>query len=489
MDNTIDDAKFDEILKSHNITPKATTASGVDPWAKYNAAVTPTPTPEPSLMDTLQGKNGAPVTDGSKIVNGGIGVVKSLGDTAVNTADMISGGLQKIGVPEGTFFTPTQEDISKTKDVLAAKTPEQDIGKKVGEVGQYLIPGEAGLKAPGTANFLTKALVEGLGSGAISTLQSGDVKTGTETGLLSGGISALMGAPGAIARSLGIPEKLYSTIFKNNMSSMMQELKSSGTQALEKTNPELFKSLVDSGVVVKATDGTVHVNESLAKQALERGLSGSIENMSNTVVHGLLTSEQKARQIAQNAPALLAVPEKQFGNVFSEIAKDYENVGFGEFAQKAAELQKKFSAGEIDATSTLEARRLLDGLRIRSSFMPDTKLSLSQDNLKFLADKLRDRVNKIPGMGEVMKDYSFNIQALESLAKEAVKRGNTNIVSLVEGTLLGSGSPIGAGIFAGKKLLNTPAGVTTIGKAIAKPAEVSNVGQAIRGATSNALVK
>lgn len=88
-----------------------------------------------------------------------------------------------------------------------------------------------------------------------------------------------------------------------------------------------------------------------------------------------------------------------------------------------------------------------------------------------------------------MKDYSFNIQALEELAKEAVRRGNANVITLVEGTLLGSGSPVGAGIYAGKKLINTPAGVTNLASSIAKQAEKSTTGQAVRGVTSEALVE
>lgn len=270
---------------------------------------------------------------------------------------------------------------------------------------------------------------------------------------------------------------------------MVQELRSEGIKNLQKTNPDQFASLVKDGVVKVSKDGTTQVNESLAKQALDRGLKGSIENMSNGVVMNLLTNEQKAQKIAKTSRAAIKTPEKQFANVFGEIAQDYENVGFGDTAQRAKELSSVFATGKVTPKDALDARRLLDGLRIRSSFVPDTKLSTSQENLKFLADQLRNRLTKVKGFDTVMKDYSFNIQALEELAKEAVRRGNANVITLVEGTLLGSGSPVGAGIYAGKKLINTPAGVTNLASSIAKQAEKSTTGQAVRGVTSEALVE
>lgn len=421
----------------------------------------------------------------------GRGVVKGAVETAMN----IGTGLQNVGqVVTGqntgfkTLDTGTQENVT-AKDYLQAKSPEETVGKGIERTAEFFVPGALGVKAPATANFLTKALVEGLGTAAISTAQTGSLEKGVQTGLLAGGTSAALGGAKAGLNYFGVPEKLYNTIFKSNTPSMVQELRSEGIKNLQQTNPEQFASLVKDGIIKMGNDGSTQINESLAKQALDRGLKGSIDNMSNGVVMNLLTNEQNAQTIAKTAKQTIKVPEKQFANVFGEIAQDYENVGFGDTARRADELKNAFSSGEASVKDVLDARRLLDGLRVRSSFVPDTKLSTSQENLKFLADQLRTRLSKVDGMGEVMKDYSFNIQALEALAKEAVRRGNSNVITLVEGTLLGSGSPVGAGIYAGKKLINTPSGVTNLGSAIAGQAEKSTTGQALRGIGSQSLIE
>lgn len=319
----------------------------------------------------------------------GLGVVKGVGETALT----LGTGLQNIGQSVtgessglSVLDSKTEENIA-AKKTLQANTPEEAVGKGAERVVEFFVPGALGVKAPATANFLTKALVEGLGTSAVSTAQSGSFEDGLKTGLLAGGISAVGGGAKAGLNYFGVPEKLYNTIFKSNAPSMVQELRSEGIKNLQKTNPDQFASLVKDGVVKVSKDGTTQVNESLAKQALDRGLKGSIENMSNGVVMNLLTNEQKAQKIAKTSRAAIKTPEKQFANVFGEIAQDYENVGFGDTAQRAKELSSVFATGKVTPKDALDARRLLDGLRIRSSFVPDTKLSTSQENLKFLADQ------------------------------------------------------------------------------------------------------
>lgn len=446
--------------------------------------------PKMSLAESMSKSNIDPNLATAMGADTGSGFAKGAKETALNIGTGAQNVAQAVvGQDKGfkTLDTGTPENTAYRQSLEA--NPNEVVGKGLERVAEFFVPGALGVKAGATANFLTKALVEGLGTGAVATAQTGDIKKGAAVGALAGGISAGIGALGAGARYFGVPEKLYNTIFKSNSNAMIQELKSEGIANLQKTNPEQFASLVKDGIIKLSGDGAISVNESLAKQALDRGLRGSIENMSNGVVMNLLTAEQAAQNIAKTTKQTIKVPEKQFANVFGEIAKDYENVGFGDTANTAKRLQTIFTKGDITAEDALTARRLLDGLRIRSSFIPDSKLSTSQDNLKFLADELRKRLTKIEGFADVMKEYAFNIKAMEALSKEAVRRGNSNVITLVEGTLLGGGSPVGAGIYAGKKLLNTPTGITNIANAINKTDAVSNTAQAARAAISSPLVQ
>ena len=417
----------------------------------------------------------------------GAGFVKGAADTALNVGTGLQNIVQaKTGENIGfkALDTGTPENIAFRQKLQP--TPEQELGKTIEKGAEFLIPGSVGFKAPAAANFLTKALVEGIGSAAVGTAQTGSLEEGLKTGALAGGISAALGAPAALARNFGVPEKLYKMIFKDTFNSSINELKSGGIEALQKNNPELFKTLSESGIIKSADEG-IKVNESLAKQALDKGIKGSIDNMANMVVTGLLKSEHAAQTIAKNAKTLIKVPEEQFANVFKEIADDYKNVGFGEMATKASELESLFKSGSISTEKALEARRLLDGLRVKSSYNPNPKLSLAQDNLKFLSDKLRSRLSKVEGFGDVMKQYSFNIQALEALAKEAVKRDNANVIGLIDSTLIGAGGPVGMGIAAGRKFLNTPTAVTNIASSINKASQNSAAGQAVRGAAASLI--
>jgi hypothetical protein len=77
------------------------------------------------------------------------------------------------------------------------------------------------------------------------------------------------------------------------------------------------------------------------------------------------------------------------------------------------------------------------------------------------------------GVLYVMKDYTFNINALEVLGKEAMKRGNAQVLDLIDSLFLSAGlsnqSIIPAftgGMF--RKLVQSPSALTRIGSAIGK---------------------
>lgn len=218
---------------------------------------------------------------------------------------------------------------------------------------------------------------------------------------------------------------------------MLDELNSDGIAALQKNNPELYDKFVSEGIIKTGVGGVPVVNKTIAEQTVERGLSGSIKNMANEVVAKTLESESQARSIAANSPDLITLhPNVQ--KTLTTIAAQYGDVGTGQFGQKAQTLLDSISPdGQVSAENALQIRRLLDGLRIESSYNPNPHLSLQSRGLKELTDSLRGQINKIPGMGDIMTNYTFYIDALDALAREAARRGNSQVLGLIDSIFLG----------------------------------------------------
>lgn len=326
-----------------------------------------------------------------------------------------------------------------------------------------------------TARILGKAGVQAGTTGALTYAQTGgDAEQAKEAGTIAGVFRGGLAVIGEGAKAMRIPERLYSTIFKNNKNDMLAELKSNGIASLQKNDPELYTALVEKGIVKAGTNGEPIVNMTLAEEALQRGLQGSVDDMANTVVQGQLKSELQARTIAQSYKGTVDVTEAQYKNVLNELATEYDDVGFGEISKQARELVTKIdeTAGQVSAEDALNIRRFLDRVRVARSFdAPATKLSLAEANLKTLADTLRQRVNKVPGMESVMKDYSFYIDSLEALAKEAARTGNNQVISLIDSMFLagtaatGTVLPAGIGLLR-RMFLTSPSGVTGMAQKI-----------------------
>lgn len=439
------------------------------------------------------------------LVQAGIGFVKGRVQTLQNIGNVIAkplnagfnklfGQNETVGIPDEKL--KTQGAAQKVGDIAGAvaefAAPAGIVGKAEKAVGAAIkLPGLAGA----AGRVLAKAGTEGAAAGGVSLAQTADPKTAGWTAVTAGLLKTGTGTVGEVLKGSRIPEWLYSKVFKTTYDDMHAELKTGGTAALQKSDPELYKTLVDRGIIKTAADGNVTLDETLAKQALDKGLKGGLHNMANVTVANLYKNELAVQDIAANAAATVKVPESQFESVLRDIGARYQDVGFGDFSKRAMDLADKIKtgSGELSVQDALSARRLLDGLRASSSFgeTPPT-LSLGQKNLKFLADALRSRLAKVPGMGDVMKDYSFNIDALEALSKEAARRGNNQVISLIDSVLLGGGvasaNPVtGSALYAVRKGLNQPAVVTRAAQAINRSGTLTKTGAAAKGTLFEAL--
>lgn len=451
---------------------------------------------------------------GSKIISGvgkfgkslgefGIGMGKGALSTVKETSSLGEKILRKPLEAAGMEFgdeTAAEELIPES--ATTAKNTAQKAGKFFEQTLEYFLPAGKAAKVERTIDLLSagirsnllasgtriagKALTQAVSAGGVSLLQTGDKEKAQKTALTAGTIRGGMAIIGEGARALHIPERIYSTIFKNSKQDMMSELKADALYKLKQTNPQKYQEFVDNGIIKISKNGNPTINDTLAEKALDMGLKGSIRNMSSKTVEGALESEMKVRNIANAYKGKINLSEPQIKNVLNNIADDYRDVGFGEIANEADNLVDVLEKGkgQVSAIDALNVRRLFDRVRIASSFdKPVTKLSQTQGNLKTLADAVRGRVNNIPKMGEVMKDYSFYIDALEALAVEAMRRGNNQVLSLIDSLFLSGAyagnNPIpGVTMGMARKLLQSSSGATYLGSAL-KNQSVSPVSQGL----------
>ena len=466
--------------------------------------------------------------------NFGVGVVKGIAELPVEAARAGSSiadwaGETKIGQKAGEGIRATlgkvvkpetaqalkegiAEGTMQAEERLAPKGTAQKAGKVVEDVAEFITPmglEKTALKgvsildkwkkiprvAKTTADITAKASAEALGAGGVTFVQTGgDIEEAKDVAKTAGIMRGALGAAGSALRSAKIPERMYSRYFKVNQQSVLDDIKSRGLENFSKTEPERFQELVKEGVIKVGDDGSVLMNETLARKALDKGLQGSIKNMANTVVKDLTESEAAVRNIAKNSKELIKLPPKGgYESVLTDIAKDYQNVAGNEISVKALKLAEKARSGQMTAIDAIELRRFLDDMRIRASYNPSPsgKLSLGQQNLKYLTDKLRGEINAIPGMKDVMEDYSFNIEALESLAKEAKRRNDKAALGMFDNFLLSggiiSGEPATAvGVNIAKRLATAPRAMTKAAQAIDKGTSTP-FGKSIRGGTSQYL--
>jgi len=472
--------------------------------------VTPSPSDE---EDTTQSPSVGQQFDkvSQNIGDVAVGAAKGFLNTAVHVTNPIRKLGNKIGdAVAGAFGIKTHpvEDIIPETMYTPQNTAEK-VGFGGEQVIEFLAPteflkeAEIAIDAASKANKLgkftqaairigSKATAEAAAGATVRAAQTGgNVSETTKAALLFGLTKLGTTVVGETLKATGLPERLYNTVFKSTYDDALNELKTTGLNELKTADPELFKVATERGII-KTTNGQVVLDERLAKEALDRGLKGNLQNMANAVIKGQVKSEVLAQDVAKGYQGTIEVSEPYYYNVLKKIEEKYLDVAGGQFSSEARRFASmiKQTDGQLTGSDALALRRFFDKMRFASSYNADTaNLSISQQNFKYLSNELRKRVNSIPGMKNIMKDYAFNIDALEALANEAKRRGNNQVLSLIDSiffsTGLASGNPIaGASVGTVRKIINSPYGATTIGSAIEKGGSLSKPGAAVKGAAS-----
>lgn len=112
------------------------------------------------------------------------GVIEGLADQGIGLNQLLLAGLTKIGlVPEETYSNVMKQfkGVLKSDPLLTSKEnfEESDVGRTVGNVGSYILPGAAIAKAPSAIKATTEAVARGLPSKATEALAKFGAKSGT----------------------------------------------------------------------------------------------------------------------------------------------------------------------------------------------------------------------------------------------------------------------------------------------------------------------
>lgn len=399
---------------------------------------------------------------------------QEIGKTLANVGELGLKGLRFLTPRNTEAYDAENSGVNKLEDYKGTVNDQLNsetgvlptIGKVVGSIAPYTVgAGEisgaadaaAGLVGdgagilPAIGRTAASAATEGaLSAGQGYVLSGGNVKDAETQGITSGVLGGVLSGAGEALKGLGVDEKLMGTVYKTN--------------AKEQGNI-LFGSQTDS----------------LAKQAVDHGLTGGVENQAAQIKQGLADSEQKVLQEFTDAgnPTITLNDPQRFISAVKNKADLLEKGGATEAAQglKSSLGAINPETGEITATNALALRRFLDGLQYEKSFVtPTEELSASQAGLKEMSNELRGKINSIGDTSSAMKDYQFYINAKNSLAKYAARTQNKAIIGVLDEGLglesLGSGNPTAAGLGLVNKVIK-PASKAQI---ITKLPEASTAG-------------
>jgi len=437
-----------------------------------------------------QEQPGGMTLENNPLTNIGVGIGSAVGKFALNVPKAIVQGAESLinigsGENKRVDFSGVTGGLETLKNEIYQKPFEQQldttsgkIGTGIGTVAPYLATGgttaaisnaatgarlfQGAGALPAVGRVAVGAGTEALTSGAVGYLGSGgDVEQAKTSALVGGALKGVFSGLGEVSNAMKIPQAIVGPIFKIDK----QEAK----RILNTENAETFN-----------------------EWAINKGLKGNTQQVATQVANIIDDSEAKIYQefAKKGYPALYVEEPSKFIASISNKAELLRKAGATNQAKSLENSVKGINpeTGEMTATTALSLRRFLDGLRIEKSFYTQTEeLSAQQSALKEMTEELRHKINAIGGTGEVMKDYSKAIQAMEAIAKKARSENNSEALGLVGTVLLGQSvaslSPTLAATTIARQAYNTTKGRTATAQALKNLPKSSATGSGVRSAT------
>ncbi|MDE2020391.1 MAG: hypothetical protein KGJ13_08655 [Patescibacteria group bacterium] len=320
-----------------------------------------------------------------------------------------------------------------------------------------------GSKAAGIgAKIGANAIIAGLSGVGSAAANNESPEAVLAQGAFGAATGAILTGPTEVGYKIlkSIPVRLYSQFFKTTTDEFEQGMTSDAAKMLQKTDPTTFQQLVDKGIIKLNADGTVQVSKSAAQRALEAGIAGSPKRMGAQIAAGAMKLENQVQNVASKAdPVEIGTWQRNSTiNLLQSFRDRIAKSGGGVFANAMTDpldatikiLQG--SDGTIPATDALQIRRMLDAMQKAKAYDPEANLTISDSVLKNATNYFRRVVNGIPGMGDLMRQYSNYMDMMTDIVKRGASLTNAkafnvfDLMAITEGAKLGEGELGGLGL-------------------------------------------
>lgn len=388
----------------------------------------------------------------------GIGAAKGAGETFTNLSELASRVPGVLPLNELLFGeTPEayQSRIAGQRDALEPASGLQSFGKFSEQAAELMVPLGTGSKLAQASRFSRTGRMAGeaLELGAkvgIQTLEPQQAATAALFSVASTPVVRLAERAGqAVYRHL--PERLYHQIFR--------------------------LSRDDLALLARTRAAGLPENPTLAREVMERGVRGNLTNMTTFVLRQLQRLEPQVQAVTRRmgVQGKIKITQKaHFIDLLRSIERRFGKRFFHETGEEAAALRQAMEQSQgnwIPATIALRTKRFLDGMRTRSAFRMDTRLSGTQEELKIAADLMRTTLRGDRRFAALMNEERIYMEALDQLLDEAVRKSNVRLLNLTDVILggggLASGFPgTGLGAMAAVRGFQQPVSLTTLGTAL-----------------------
>lgn len=356
------------------------------------------------------------------------------------------------------IVTENQKAMGISDDVMKSlegnqETQEQNLGiaansaatLAMGAATPATVVGKMGLNAG-------IGLLSGSGTAAAN---NEDAQSVAEQGVFGAATGAIISGVTSLGEKAlqSIPTRLYSQFFKTTTDEFAKGMTTDAAQLLQKSDPATFQKLVENGIVKLNEDGTIQISKSTAQKALEAGIAGSPKSMGAQVAAKTMQLETQVQDAASKAdPVEIGTWQRnstvQLLQSFRDrIAKSSGGVFANALTDPLDTAIKTLTSsdGKISASDALGIRRMLDAMQKAKAYDPEANLSVSDSVLRNATSYFRKAVNDVPGMGDLMKQYSSYMDMLTDLQKRGAQLENTKAFNLFDLMAIMEGSHIAGG--------------------------------------------
>ena len=331
-------------------------------------------------------------------------------------------GTLKLGEKAANFLMPKAiepgdfvADMEKTKlgqkyftdEALKTRGTGEKVGKFVGDVAQFAIPGTKVAKATQALSTIPRIASRAVVAGGIGAAQTGDLKQGA----VAAGLEAV--APGA-AKVAGVVAKPVSRFMGRLFKGVGSGLSGASSQQIEAVlkNPQAAKQVVGEikkkggAAVLRKNAETIVQGVSKIRQDARKAFGEGLENLSEADIKPEVF-RQHTKVLLDKYGVFKTGGKRVLGNVEFD---DPKNIA------KASELINKLSRAKLDGKSL---RKLADD--IESSTY---KIATSDERLAYnafakdLSGTLKQAISKSTDkLDDINKAFSGDMQLVEEIEK------------------------------------------------------------------------